>query len=144
MNYVQVYLVIRQDIPAIMNMFPLVYINLKSRNSTIILPRKHLRRVFFICWITFHFQEVQSAAIRKNVKIKMLLGQNFTQFLTNCKKLTIFLKKALMQERSDFFLWHFIILQLSFDFFFFFIFQNQSAVVNVVQLIKKEMPKIFH
>ena len=28
---------------------------------------------FFICWITLHFQEFQSAAIRKKIKIKIEL-----------------------------------------------------------------------
>ena len=47
----------------------------------------------------------------------------------------------MMHEISEFFLWHFIMFDLSFDFFlrfffFFLIFQNQSAAGNVIQLIK--------
>ena len=39
-----------------------------------------------------------------------------------------------MQEMSEFFLWNFIIFQLSVEFFS----QNQSATGNVIQLIKKK------
>ena len=51
--------------------------------------------------------------------------------------------KSLMQEVSEFFLWHFIIYQLSFDIYLFFlkyflIFQNQGAAGNVKQLTKKK------
>ena len=119
-----------------------------------------VRPQFFICWITFHFKEFQSAVIGKKIKIKIELGPKMYQLFvllskqffvsdTQCNFRHIiytltsnkYLGKINPHRIFGMIWYHVILLSLAatwvFFFFFFLNVQNQSSAGNVIQLNKK-------